>query len=117
MYLNNINYFQYIKPHILLDRLDFMRTNFNIHESDFLIFDALRQASQCVGRVIRSKLDYGLMIFADKRYNNVNKRNKLPPWIQKYLTESNLNLSTEAVLYTNLTLLTDNAQYSEMTVD
>lgn len=27
-----------------------------------------RQAAQCVGRVIRSKADYGMMIFADKRY-------------------------------------------------
>lgn len=26
-----------------------------------------RQAAQCVGRVIRSKADYGMMIFADKR--------------------------------------------------
>ena len=26
-----------------------------------------RQAAQCVGRVIRSKADYGIMIFADKR--------------------------------------------------
>lgn len=34
-------------------------------------FDELlsqRQAAQCVGRVIRSKADYGMMIFADKRY-------------------------------------------------
>lgn len=28
-----------------------------------------RQAAQCVGRVIRSKADYGMMIFADKRYD------------------------------------------------
>lgn len=27
-----------------------------------------RQAAQCVGRVIRSKADYGMMIFADKRF-------------------------------------------------
>ena len=25
------------------------------------------QASQCVGRIIRSKRDYGIMVFADKR--------------------------------------------------
>lgn len=29
-----------------------------------------RQAAQCVGRVIRSKADYGMMIFADKRYKS-----------------------------------------------
>jgi hypothetical protein len=27
-----------------------------------------RQAAQCVGRVIRSKADYGMMLFADKRF-------------------------------------------------
>lgn len=32
---------------------------------------AQRQAAQCVGRVIRSKADYGMMIFADKRYSFV----------------------------------------------
>ena len=30
-----------------------------IRDNDFLTFDALRQAAQCVGRVIRSKRDYG----------------------------------------------------------
>ena len=40
-----------------------------IFKADFLNFDALRQTSQCVGRVIRSKTDYGLMILADSRYN------------------------------------------------
>lgn len=33
--------------------------------------DAQRQAAQCVGRVIRSKADYGMMIFADKRLHFV----------------------------------------------
>ena len=37
-----------------------------------------RQAAQCVGRVIRSKADYGLMVFADKRYQRHDKRDKLP---------------------------------------
>lgn len=31
-----------------------------------------RQAAQCVGRVIRSKADYGMMIFADKRLVSLN---------------------------------------------
>lgn len=35
---------------------------FQIKESDFLAFDAVRQAAQCVGRVIRSKADYGMMV-------------------------------------------------------
>jgi DNA excision repair protein ERCC-2 len=37
-----------------------------IRENDFLTFDAMRHAAQCVGRVLRGKTDYGLMVFADK---------------------------------------------------
>jgi len=51
--------FQYTKSHVLLARLEFLQTHYGIRESDFLNFDALRQTSQCVGRVIRSKTDYG----------------------------------------------------------
>lgn len=47
-------------------RLEYLRDQFQIRESDFLTFDALRHASQCVGRAIRGKTDYGIMIFADK---------------------------------------------------
>lgn len=61
-------------------------------------FDALRQASQCVGRVIRSKTDYGLMILADSRYNRADKRSKLPKWILQFLHEGYLNLSTDTAV-------------------
>lgn len=37
-----------------------------IRENDFLTFDAMRHAAQCIGRVLRGKTDYGIMIFADK---------------------------------------------------
>lgn len=43
-------------------RLEYLRETFQIKESDYLAFDAVRQAAQCVGRVIRSKADYGLMV-------------------------------------------------------
>ncbi len=43
-------------------RLEYVREMFQIKESDFLAFDAVRQAAQCVGRVIRSKADYGMMV-------------------------------------------------------
>ncbi|GMI50758.1 hypothetical protein TeGR_g13600, partial [Tetraparma gracilis] len=81
--------------HVLLARLEFLLEHHKIKESDFLNFDALRQASQCVGRVIRSKTDYGLMIFADSRYNRTDKRSKLPKWIQAFLTEDLMNLSAD----------------------
>ncbi len=40
-----------------------------IRENDFLTFDAMRHAAQCVGRALRGKTDYGIMIFADKRFS------------------------------------------------
>lgn len=47
-------------------RLEYLRDQFQIREKDFLTFDAMRHAAQCVGRAIRGKTDYGLMVFADK---------------------------------------------------
>ena len=90
--------FQYTLSHVLRARLEYLQTHYQIREQDFLNFDALRQASQCVGRVIRSKTDYGLMIFADSRYNRHDKRSKLPKWILQFMGEENLNLSTDMAI-------------------
>ncbi|GER24815.1 RAD3-like DNA-binding helicase protein [Striga asiatica] len=75
--------FQYTLSRILLARLEYLRETFQIKEGDFLTFDALRQAAQCVGRVIRSKADYGMMIFADKRLVD-------PPFPHLWLCSINL---------------------------
>ncbi|KAL6217389.1 hypothetical protein ACLB2K_010606 [Fragaria x ananassa] len=91
--------FQYTLSKILVARLEYLRENFQIKEGDFLTFDALRQAAQCVGRVIRSKADYGMMIFADKRYSRHDKRSKLPGWILSHLRDAHLNLSTDMALH------------------
>jgi len=47
-------------------RLEYLREQFHIRENDFLTFDAMRHSAQCVGRALRGKTDYGVMIFADK---------------------------------------------------
>lgn len=47
-------------------RLEYLRDQYQIRENDFLTFDAMRHAAQCVGRALRGKTDYGIMIFADK---------------------------------------------------
>lgn len=90
--------FQYTLSHILRARLEFLQTQYQIREQDFLNFDALRQTSQCVGRVIRSKIDYGLMLLADSRYSRYDKRSKLPKWILQFLGDGQLNLSTDMAL-------------------
>lgn len=74
----------YTESRILRARLEYLRDQYGIRsayahfrlinltyrENDFLTFDAMRHAAQCVGRALRGKTDYGLMIFADK----VNRR-------------------------------------------
>ncbi|KAK2161713.1 hypothetical protein LSH36_111g05059 [Paralvinella palmiformis] len=85
----------YTQSRILRARLEYLRDNFNIRENDFLTFDAMRHAAQCVGRALRGKTDYGILVFADKRFGRADKRQKLPRWIQEHLKESACNLSTE----------------------
>ena len=42
--------------------------------------------------------DYGLMVFADTRYQRHDKRDKLPGWITSQLRDAHLNLSTDMLL-------------------
>jgi DNA excision repair protein ERCC-2 len=90
--------YQYTLSHVLRARLSFMREKYQIRDNDFLTFDALRQSAQCVGRVIRSKTDYGIVVLADSRYNRLDKRSKFPPWILQFMRESSLNLPTDAAV-------------------
>lgn len=91
--------FQYTQSHVLQARLEFMRAQYQIKESDFLTFDAMRQSAQCVGRVIRSKTDYGVVVLADNRFNRQDKRSKFPPWITQFINETTcLNLSADVAV-------------------
>jgi DNA excision repair protein ERCC-2 len=67
-------------------------------------------ASQCVGRVVRGKSDYGIMVFADKRYNRIDKRSKLPQWITQFLGPNQLNLSTDTATSIAKTFLKEMGQ-------
>ncbi|KAG8469631.1 hypothetical protein KFE25_006086 [Diacronema lutheri] len=87
--------FQYTRSRPLIARLEYLSEACQVSEADFITFDAMRQAAQCAGRVIRGKTDYGLIIFADARYNRPDKRNKLPQWIRQHLGDEHLNLSTD----------------------
>ena len=50
--------YQYTLSHVLRARLNFMREKYSIRDNDFLTFDAVRQAAQCMGRVIRRSNTY-----------------------------------------------------------
>ncbi|ANQ07385.1 Dna excision-repair helicase [Plasmodium coatneyi] len=106
--------YQYTLSRILKARLDFLKETYNIQENEFLTFDAMRQASQCVGRIIRNKKDYGIMIFADIRYARNDKKSKLPPWIIKCMDLSNVNLTiSTAVNISRKFLLNMSQEYKE----
>jgi len=85
--------FQYTESRILKARLEFLRETYRIRENDFLSFDAMRHAAQCLGRVLRGKEDYGIMVMADRRFQK--KRNQLPKWIAQALPDSDTNLSVD----------------------
>ena len=72
---------------ILRARLDFLRTKIQVRESEFLVFDAMRQTAQCLGRAIRAKNDYGIMILADRRFGLAGKHTKLPRWLTDSLSQ------------------------------
>lgn len=102
--------FQYTESRILKARLEFMRDHFQIKENDFLSFDAMRHAAQCLGRVLRGKDDYGIMVLADRRFKN--KKGQLPRWIAQALHESDTNLSTDMALASAKKFLRNLAQPS-----
>jgi DNA excision repair protein ERCC-2 len=100
--------FQYTESRILKARLEFLRENYRIRENDFLSFDAMRHAAQCLGRVLRGKDDYGIMVLADRRFQK--KRNQLPKWINQAMLESETNLSTDMAVATAKNFLRTMAQ-------
>ncbi|KAK6462861.1 putative transcription initiation factor TFIIH subunit [Scheffersomyces coipomensis] len=100
--------FQYTESRILKARLEFMRDHFQIRENDFLSFDAMRHAAQCLGRVLRGKDDYGVMVLADRRF--LGKKKQLPKWIFQALNDSDTNLSTDMALATAKKFLRSLAQ-------
>lgn len=108
--------FQYSLSRELRARLEFLKEHYQIREAEFLNFDAMRQASQCLGRVIRSKKDYGVMVFADQRYARQDKRNKIPDWIQKFLDPGHVVMSTDAAVAAARSFLLQMSQpYQEIT--
>ena len=86
----------FLPPEIraLNERKRWIEENLKITESEYVTFDAMRQSAQCIGRVLRNKADYGVMILADCRYSTADKIGKLPQWILQNLG-SNVNTSTD----------------------
>lgn len=100
--------FQYTESRILKARLQFLRETYQIKENDFLTFDAMRHAAQCLGRVLRGKDDYGIMVLADKRF--ARKQAELPKWIQNAIHASDVNQSVDMAVTSAKRFLREMAQ-------
>jgi len=90
--------FMYSESVRLKERLKYMKLEYGIKEYDFLVFDAMRHTAQCLGRVLRNKTDYGLMIMADCRFGMPSKMLKLPKWIQDRIEKGNIGLSVDMAI-------------------
>ena len=73
---------RWLKLFFFQARLEYLREHFQIRENDFLTFDAMRHAAQCVGRALRGKTDYGVMVFADKVSDDLLKATTL--WLDQF---------------------------------
>ena len=102
--------FLYTRAPDLLQRLAFMQEKYQVSQSDYLTFDAVRQSSQCVGRVLRTKSDYSVMVFADSRYSFASKQNKLPDWIRRSISSDSNNLSTDVAVAVTKQFIKEMAQ-------
>ncbi|THH10185.1 hypothetical protein EW145_g1487 [Phellinidium pouzarii] len=78
--------YQYTESRILKARLEYLRDAYHIRESEFLGFDAMRNAAH---RLTNAR---------EKRFARADKRAKLPRWINQYITETASNLSTDMAL-------------------
>lgn len=105
--------FMYTESVRLKERLRYLRMEYSIKEYDFLVFDAMRHAAQCLGRVLRNKSDYGLMVMADCRFGQLNMAEKMPRWIREMVEKGNTGLSIDMALNISKAFFREMAQSVE----
>ncbi|CAE6505762.1 unnamed protein product [Rhizoctonia solani] len=89
--------YQYTESRILKARLEYLRDAYRIRESEFLGFDAMRNAAQCK-YLLLTQAQLTNQLHSSQRFARADKRSKLPRWINQYITESASNLSTDMAL-------------------
>lgn len=51
----------------------------------------MKAVNQCIGRAVRHKNDYAVVLLVDERYNRSSTKNALPGWIKRSLRVSDSN--------------------------
>lgn len=79
-------------------RAEYIEHKYGMERSDFLVFDAMRAASQCVGRLLRSKKDYGIVVMADRRFARPKSKEQLPHWIKQFINDTRSDTSIDEAI-------------------
>ena len=93
-----------ILSRVVKARLLYLKDKFGIEDSEYLNFDAVRQAVFCVTHGIRATSTKSLMILADKRYDSEPKKSKIPAWM-KFAIKNNTSVSTDVAKNASLKFL------------
>lgn len=98
-------------------RAQYLELTRGINTSQFFIFDAMRAASQCVGRLLRSKKDYGLVIYCDNRFGNERALSLFPKWVRAFLEKETTNISYDYIADISTEFFTRMGQPFSLEVD
>jgi DNA excision repair protein ERCC-2 len=80
---------------LLKTRSEYLDLHFQVTKEDFLLFNALRIVTQCFAKVLSSKQDYGIVLFADARFDRPNAKLKLPQWIRDLVMKDQVNQTVD----------------------
>lgn len=80
-------------------RCEWVERELGITKSRYLAFDAMRSTAQCIGRVIRNKRDYGVMVMADDRFRqDRTAEQNLPLWIARALPRERNGVASDVAV-------------------
>jgi len=80
---------------LLKVKSEFFDLKFQIPKEEFLAFNSMRIASQCFAKFLNSKLDYGIVLLADTRYDRANMRSVLSEWVRDFITKNQVNQTVD----------------------
>ncbi|GAB1223776.1 hypothetical protein ENUP19_0161G0034 [Entamoeba nuttalli] len=84
-------------PIPIKERVEYLNNKKIISKDDYFTFDAMRTCNQCLGKCLRGKNDYTVVIYADKRYklNDRNVKASMPQWILDAIQKRYTDLSAD----------------------
>lgn len=76
-------------------RSQFLEAKFGIAKKEFLMFNSVRLAMQTCNKILNSKQDYCITIFADVRYDKPSANAMFPRWISQWIARDQRNQSVD----------------------